>query len=117
MGGGLRQGLRADRPDAARDLRGRGAGRRAAGARGLGLRLGLGSGLGLGLANPNPDPDPNPDPNPNPNPDPNPNPNQERERLFDLTVHTWRELRQCRTELLQLKVVWDHVVLVEHVRT
>ena len=41
---------------------------------------------------------------------------QERERLFDLTVHTWRELRQCRTELLQLKVVWDHVVLVEHVR-
>ena len=39
----------------------------------------------------------------------------EREALFDLTNHNWRELRMCRTELEQLKTVWDHVVLVEHV--
>ena len=40
---------------------------------------------------------------------------QEREQLFDVTVDNWKEIRQCRQELCWLKLVWDHVELVENI--
>ena len=40
---------------------------------------------------------------------------QEREQLFDVTVDNWKEIKQCRQELSWLKLVWDHVWLVENI--
>ena len=40
---------------------------------------------------------------------------QEREQLFDVTVDNWKEIRTCRQELQWLKLVWDHVELVENI--
>ena len=38
---------------------------------------------------------------------------KEREGLFDVTVHQFRDIGACRQELRCLKLVWDHVDLVE----
>ena len=38
-----------------------------------------------------------------------------REILFDVRVHPWREIGTCRTELMQLKVLWDHAVLINNI--
>jgi dynein heavy chain len=32
-----------------------------------------------------------------------------------VTVDHWKEIRACRQELLWLKLVWDHVELVENI--
>ena len=37
--------------------------------------------------------------------------NQQQE-LFEVAVINWRDLKNCRGELAQLKIVWDHVQLV-----
>ena len=38
-----------------------------------------------------------------------------RELLFGLRAHPWREIGTCRDELRQLKLLWDHAMLVENV--
>jgi dynein heavy chain len=38
---------------------------------------------------------------------------RDREHLFDARVHPWKDLALCRTELGQLKLLWDHAVLIE----
>jgi dynein heavy chain len=43
--------------------------------------------------------------------------NQGQEELFDLTVHPFKELKQCRSELKLLKLAWDHVALVQETFT
>ncbi|KAL1498812.1 hypothetical protein AB1Y20_014117 [Prymnesium parvum] len=40
---------------------------------------------------------------------------QRREKLFELNVHTFKEVSLCRASLLDLKTVWDHVHLVESI--
>ena len=34
--------------------------------------------------------------------------------LFDVVVAPYKEIKQCRQDILALKLVWDHVELVEH---
>ena len=40
---------------------------------------------------------------------------RDREHLFDVRVHPWKDLTICRNELQQLKLVWDHAVLIESI--